>query len=61
MSTTKNTITLYDPIKEEFTEPGHVKFRLIFQQNPNPSAEIIKQLSEETGAPLIKCQVCNIH
>jgi len=61
MSNTENTIPLYDLIKEEFTEPGHAKFRLIFQQNPNPSAEIIKQLSEETGAPLTKCRVCNIH
>jgi hypothetical protein len=61
MSTTKITIPLYDHVLQKFTEPGNVKFRLAFQQNPNPSPELIQQLSDETGAPLIKCRVCNIH
>jgi hypothetical protein len=61
MSTTKITILLYDPIENKFTQPGNAKFRLAFQQNPKPSPELIQQLSDETGAPLIKCRVCNIH
>jgi hypothetical protein len=59
MSNTQNKIIFYDPTTENFTHAAHVKFREMFKQNPNPSIEKIQQLSEETGAPLWKCQVCN--
>ena len=59
MSNTQNKIIFYDPTTGEFKRPAHAKFHELFKQYRYPPIEKIQQLSEETGAPLWKCQVCN--
>ena len=61
MSNTQNHVTFYDHTTKKFTYTAHAKFREVFEQNPHPTTEQIRQLSKETGAPFLQCQVCNIH
>ena len=61
MSNSQQQPILYDPDIEEFTYAGRLKIRKMFKINHYPSPEILKQLSEETGAPLSKCLVCLVN
>jgi hypothetical protein len=59
MSDTANENIYYDSIEDKFKRPAHAKFHALFKEYSHPPLELIQQLSEETGAPLSKCQVCN--
>ena len=59
MSNKQNKIIFYDSTTGQFNRAAHVKFHELFKQHRYPPIEKIQQLSEETGAPLWKCKVCN--
>jgi hypothetical protein len=59
MSNTHNKIIFYDSATGQFNHAAHAKFHELFKQYRYPPIEKIQELSEETGAPLWKCKVCN--